>query len=482
MARAISQHLTDEEFVDYVLGDLVSKADSEINEHLERCPDCTAALDEYFDAEASFPKKEFEQQREAFVTLLRARLGLSRSPEPTPDSVDHAPNISVRAGESDPPSSSWRRLHARLFGFWQQLSERWLVVTALGEATVIFVLAVTLSYQYGRTSERSERAEFEDAINAGFRDLGRLMIAVVNQRDDEVRVAANRLRVLSLPGSGQEVRPFPTLTGSLNGPTAVSVGLTRYRDLQPAYDGYVQQWSDALLGLSDLLVQTGKVTEATVLFEYLHRKDPANVSLVFALAELYKSAGNQRGAIALYEQVLPEAIRTGDPRPYHFAGYSYFELGEFAKALEYYEKALEISPGYAKVKYNEGLVYLRMPGLEPSERQRRFQQKVEEALALTLKAFEREKDQNPRITFTLAILYSAKQEWNKALEYLELSFKREKTYPFRAKGDPAFEFFRDPAHEPFHARFDQLIASYQPLPSGQFGVRLGRFSRDVFSE
>ena len=81
MSRSIDQHLTDEEFVNYVLGDLASGIEQEVDAHLERCPDCTHDLNEYYEAEQQFPVNEFESHREAFTALVRERLGLRVVPK-----------------------------------------------------------------------------------------------------------------------------------------------------------------------------------------------------------------------------------------------------------------------------------------------------------------------------------------------------------------------------------------------------------------
>jgi tetratricopeptide (TPR) repeat protein len=451
--------LQGDELIDCAAGASSSEWPRDLDAHLASCPSCAERLARLFDAAEPWlgPRGDTRLQ-ELKNRLLKTWIDVTSA-------------AIAKDGHATVAARPWR-----LLAEW-----RWAIV-AVTEAAVIVVLAVGLSYQYGRSAERNERAQFENEINAGFQDLGRLMTAVVNHRDDEVLREASRLRVVSLPGAGSEIYPYPTLTQSASAAAGVAAGLVRYPDLRTEYDRYAQQWSEALLSLSDLLVQTGKVDEASSLFEYMHRRDPGDLSLVYALTELLKLGGNHQRAINLYEEAIPQSIREQDPRPYHFAGYSYFELGEFSRALECYEKALAIYPDYAKVFYNEGLVYLRMPDLEPAERQGRFQERVRRALDLTLKAYGVEGDQNPRITFTLAILYSARKDWDKALDFLESSFKREKTYPIRARTEGAFEFFRDPANGRFHKRFNELIESYQPVSTGQFGVRLGRFSPAVFSE
>lgn len=45
---------------------------------------------------------------------------------------------------------------------------------------------------------------------------------------------------------------------------------------------------------------------------------------------------------------------------YHSMGNEYFERGEFAEALESYEKALELHPGYEKASLNRAIVLDRM--------------------------------------------------------------------------------------------------------------------------
>lgn len=80
MSRSIKQHLTDEEFVSYVLGDLPSDVEREVDAHLEWCRRCAGSLNDYFEAEESFPAQEFEATREEFVAMVRQKMGMEPAP------------------------------------------------------------------------------------------------------------------------------------------------------------------------------------------------------------------------------------------------------------------------------------------------------------------------------------------------------------------------------------------------------------------
>lgn len=91
VARSVQQHLTGEEFVSYVLGDLTPELTDTLDAHLARCPTCASDLHEHFEGEAEFSDEAFETHREQFAAALRARLGLPHqgaaavAPLPLPD-------------------------------------------------------------------------------------------------------------------------------------------------------------------------------------------------------------------------------------------------------------------------------------------------------------------------------------------------------------------------------------------------------------
>ena len=79
MTREPTRHLTDEEFVGYVLDDGPPDEADAIDRHLEECEDCLRELEEYYDALDEFPRQEWEQRRDACAAALRPRARVARS-------------------------------------------------------------------------------------------------------------------------------------------------------------------------------------------------------------------------------------------------------------------------------------------------------------------------------------------------------------------------------------------------------------------
>lgn len=74
------QHLTDEQFADFVLEQLAADEAGAIDAHLAVCVSCTERLNSYYEAEAAFPASEFAAARESLTAQMIDRLGLRPRP------------------------------------------------------------------------------------------------------------------------------------------------------------------------------------------------------------------------------------------------------------------------------------------------------------------------------------------------------------------------------------------------------------------
>lgn len=74
MTRDPQQHLTEDEFRDFVLEELPEDLEQQLDEHLEWCEECTRQLESYYMAEDEFPAGEWASRRDAFLSALQDRV------------------------------------------------------------------------------------------------------------------------------------------------------------------------------------------------------------------------------------------------------------------------------------------------------------------------------------------------------------------------------------------------------------------------
>jgi len=373
---------------------------------------------------------------------------------------------------------------------------------ACGAIGILFLMSVFVATLF--VHERGKNTGFREAtalIQEDLHDVNRLLFMMATAQAGNVVREAGEIQVLELSTHVGQL-PYPTLKPLSARQSVLAVEIDRHADLHASYTAFLEQWSKVFLQLGDVLVQTGKIEDAIKVFKYLTEKSPDNKPLLFTLGELYKMFANSdpegdperfeqyhKEAIAVYEEMLKRW--PSDPRPPHYAGFSYFQLGDYVKALEYYDRALKIFPDYAKVYFNKALVYKEMPGLSKSERDLLFEENFQKALNLTKKAYKKQEESNkkqeesnPRVPFTLAVLYAdlyaetgEKDKKDKALEHLEQAIRRNPFYITRAEKERAFEIFRgDP-------RFTNLLNRYRPAEHGRFGLEHeAEFNPNIFIE
>ena len=136
-------------------------------------------------------------------------------------------------------------------------------------------------------------------------------------------------------------------------------------------------------------------------------------------------------------------IDSGDPRPHHYAGWSYYEIGDLEKTILYYRKALEIDPQYAKVLFNLAMLYLDHPDHAPANGRREAKELLRRAEEISLAHWEKEGESNPRVPYTLAILSAVKEDWTSCLDWLEIALNLAPWYSLRAENERWFQLIRD---------------------------------------
>jgi len=346
---------------------------------------------------------------------------------------------------------------------------------ALIQAAVITFLLIIMFFQYQQNTLRVQTASL---INQEFRDAAQFLTLIKRAPTNDLTNAAQQIRVIPAV-AGDMTYPY-LVWGNQPNVATIAEGLQKFPDLEALHWQCLKQWSEIFIESGDILVQTGKINDAIFVFEFL-TKDPHDKALLYGLAELYKMDLRHQDAIAIYEDMIARSWAENDPRPWHYAGFSYEELGDFEKALKYYDQALNIFPNYAKVFYNKAQIYLKLPGLSPQEKERLYKENFQMALELTLKAYEKD-DNNPRIPFTLAILYAVQRDWGHSLSYLESAMQRDRTYVVRAEKERALAIFQDRLNEPYYSQFANLLGRYRPV-QGKFSAELrGEFNPTIFLE
>jgi len=84
-------------------------------------------------------------------------------------------------------------------------------------------------------------------------------------------------------------------------------------------------------------------------------EDPNNLVALIALGNTYYDSGEWQKAIAIYEHVLSIDPRNADVR--NDMGSAYRNLGQYDRALAEYHIALRFDPGHLNARYNMGIVY-----------------------------------------------------------------------------------------------------------------------------
>lgn len=72
--QSTESHLTDEDFVAYVLEEMTTEHEEWIETHLATCEACASSIDAYFAKAEAFPEEEWAQQRPLVEQQLRERL------------------------------------------------------------------------------------------------------------------------------------------------------------------------------------------------------------------------------------------------------------------------------------------------------------------------------------------------------------------------------------------------------------------------
>ncbi len=343
------------------------------------------------------------------------------------------------------------------------------------QSFAIMLLVCMLVVQHYRNQQKQAQDQLllqvRTAIAEGYRDATRLLTLTAKTESGKVFEEAQRIRVVPAVAAGRTY-PYPTLRQIMPSVAFVK-GLEHSSTLQVEYEVFLRQWGEVFRVLAGTLMQTGKIPDAIRVLEYLVQSSHLDsedasdreqlLGFLYGLGELYKANGDHTAAIAVYDKIMAYNLAPNDPRPAHYAGWSSYKLKHYETALDYYNQALHIDPQYAKVFYNKALVF------HGQNQEERYQDYLETALTLTLQAYHKEGDENPRIPFTLAILHAVREEPEESLDFLERALRKQPLYVVRSEKEHAFHGFRDDIH-PYHETFRTLLDRYRP-PQNSFSAR-----------
>jgi len=337
----------------------------------------------------------------------------------------------------------------------------------LREAMIVTLLLALVGQAYLDNSHRADNerqlAVMETVVNDQ-RQSAQLLISLAKGYAARVEKDASRIEVVAAVARGHTF-PYPTF-GDADPlvATALAEELLRSPARRVEYEAYLLQWADIFRALGSTLAEVGKIPEAIRVFAYLiesMQKPTTDIEserllgLFYGIGELYKMKGDHRAAILIYDRIIEHGLAPMDPRPAHYAGWSWYILGLYEKALAYYDDALRIDPGYAKVLYNKALIF------RDTNQQAEYRKHLDKAIELTEEAYEREGDTNPRIPFSLAIFYAEIGDLENALTMLERACAVEPFYVVRAEKEQAFDVFRDPQKEVYHSKYQALLERHR---------------------
>ncbi|GER71608.1 hypothetical protein BpJC7_29110 [Weizmannia acidilactici] len=159
--------------------------------------------------------------------------------------------------------------------------------------------------------------------------------------------------------------------------------------------------TNTLFGYALTAYQAGFYKKAIGLFEELRELDPGYNPLYLYLGRAYEHEGMLKEALSSAEKGLRED--EFNKELYHFAGKIAVKLGREETAEQYFQKALELDPGYldAALSYNQLLLH---------------EERYNEVAERTVK-MEKEGDTDPQLYWNLAVSFRHLEEYSQALKY-----------------------------------------------------------------
>jgi len=168
--------------------------------------------------------------------------------------------------------------------------------------------------------------------------------------------------------------------------------------------------------IADCYMQLGNFSEAIDFLQNIHSDDNKLMKLVYGhLAIAYARMGGDEKTIEVTQMHMEiEDAPAELSRLYTRVAYSYQALGNFIKAKDNYEKAIEQDPNYWNAHNNYAYFYLDQGDLKTAED--------------IFKANIQRVPNNPWVYHSMGEFYQRTGEYDKAIDYYDSSIERDSTY------------------------------------------------------
>ena len=178
------------------------------------------------------------------------------------------------------------------------------------------------------------------------------------------------------------------------------ISLAWYYSLADKFNEAVEAGQQAIkyapnqsMGYTNLCRAYNDIREYTKAIETCNQAlklNPDDGETNFYLARAYDFVKNSERATELYKKAVAgmEAFTRNNPTysdGFYLLGNAYFADGQRDKAIEAYKKTLELSPNFAKARYNLGYLYFLKNDLVAAEQQYEALKKIDYVTAVKLK-------------------------------------------------------------------------------------------------
>jgi len=407
-----------------------------ITRHLAQCWDCRDLMDAHYAREAQHALDE------DLVKLAEHRGREEQLRSEAAEATGAAGKSSRRHDNKDRPNAQKRdRVAAFIAAIWRS---RWLRPAAA--AALLLLLYSHMMWTVSR-----QFSGLTDAIAHSRTDSSELVRQLSDAREDAARARALWAETQQLQRQTRQLHSHiiksmfgPGQERAAEGLAAVyTLGHDESIDLTAAFEGSRFLFQ----GLSD--VSRANYTAAVRSFtrsQQTFQSRGLRVMVLFGLGFAQKCESRYEDSLTTYDTILallPASSETTTLRAmsFHFRGWSMYKLAEaemdqgrlvrardrLARAMGDYQRALDLIPGYVKVRYNQGLALMKAAGLaekkKPSDpdRARSLREQATRKFKATEDGFERRLATNPddaKSHFSLAMVKSILGKHQGVLQHL----------------------------------------------------------------
>lgn len=153
----------------------------------------------------------------------------------------------------------------------------------------------------------------------------------------------------------------------------------------------------------------------TELPDYLQHMDLDSPNTSWALVGVSSAAANLSTLLLEYRKIRgPVSAHDDYAEAYLLRGNTYFQKGQYDRAIVNYDQAIRVDPDYAKAYFNLGLTYIK---------KQQYDQAIE-----TLKRATRINSEYADAYFSIGHCYNSKGEYDRAVEYYRHAMRLDPDY------------------------------------------------------